>query len=181
MTLPRNSALILVIIGAAVASLALVSYVYGSYSSTQVSEMAAKDVESSTQRQAHDLSNVLISKVEAVDSNLGIIARSSALQDASISDSAKLILSKSQESTSGITNFYMWLDKSGHMVWLSDLSDQNYRNYSNTEMSYRPYFTEAKATNSLYYSTAINSNDKIARLCCPIWQALNPNSYPFQN
>lgn len=143
--------------------------------------MAAKDVESSTQRQAHDLSNVLISKVEAVDSNLGIIARSSALQDASISDSAKLILSKSQESTSGITNFYMWLDKSGHMVWLSDLSDQNYRNYSNTEMSYRPYFTEAKATNSLYYSTAINSNDKIARLCCPIWQALNPNSYPFQN
>ena len=156
--------LILVVIAGAMLSLAAVSYEYSSYSSSQVSAMATKDLEQSSQRQAQDLSHILINKVESVDSNLAVVARNQAFQDPTQVESAKQVLSKSQEATTGFTDFYMWLDRTGHMVWISDLSGQNYDKYKNVDLSYRPYFSQPKETLSLYYSTAINSNDDIPRL-----------------
>ena len=160
----RNTGIILVIVATAVASMAAISYEYASYSSDHVSAMATKAIESATQRQVHDLSSDLADRINSVDNNLGNLAKDPVFQNSVNVETAKQTLIKSQDATSGITDFYMWLDSSGHMVWLSNISSQNYQQYKNADLSYRPYFTEPKSTHSLYYSTSIISNDNIPRV-----------------
>jgi signal transduction histidine kinase len=58
----------------------------------------------------------------------------------------------------------MWLDKDGKLVWVSNINQTAYQKYKGTDLSYRTYFSIAKTTHSGYYSSLIESNDKIPRL-----------------
>ena len=58
----------------------------------------------------------------------------------------------------------MWLDKDGKVVWISNMNQTTYQKYKGTDLSYRPYFTVPKTTHMAYYSSLIDSNDKIPRL-----------------
>jgi signal transduction histidine kinase len=58
----------------------------------------------------------------------------------------------------------MWLDKNGKINWISNINESTYQKYKGTDLSYRPYFTFPKDTNTVYYSSLIQSNDKIPRL-----------------
>ncbi|MGB7956564.1 MAG: hypothetical protein WCF23_21530, partial [Candidatus Nitrosopolaris sp.] len=69
-----------------------------------------------------------------------------------------------QNSTSELTNFYMWLDSNGKIVWISNMNQSTYQKYRGTDLSYRPYFTVPKSTHAAYYSSLIDSNDNIPRL-----------------
>jgi signal transduction histidine kinase len=69
-----------------------------------------------------------------------------------------------QKSTSNLTDFYMWLNKDGRINWISNINQSTYQKYRGTDLSYRAYFTIPRATHMPYYSSLIESNDKIPRL-----------------
>ena len=50
------------------------------------------------------------------------------------------------------------------MNWLSNINQSAYQKYKRTDLSYRPYFSIPKDTHTAYYSTLIESNDRIPRL-----------------
>ena len=58
----------------------------------------------------------------------------------------------------------MWLNKDGKINWISNINESTYQKYKGTDLSYRPYFIIPKKTYTAYYSSLIESNDKIPRL-----------------
>ncbi|MGB6593988.1 MAG: hypothetical protein WBE68_21020 [Candidatus Nitrosopolaris sp.] len=58
----------------------------------------------------------------------------------------------------------MWLDKNGKINWISNVNETTYQKYKGTDLSYRPYFTIPKYAHTVYYSSLIQSNDKVPRL-----------------
>jgi signal transduction histidine kinase len=58
----------------------------------------------------------------------------------------------------------MWLNKDGKINWISNINQSTYQKYKGADLSYRPYFTIPKQTHTVYYSSLIESNDKVPRL-----------------
>ncbi len=54
--------------------------------------------------------------------------------------------------------------RDGKIVWISNMNQSTYQKYRGTDLSYRPYFTVPKDTHKAYYSSLIDSNDKVPRL-----------------
>jgi hypothetical protein len=91
------------------------------------------------------------------------LADSPALQNNEIRR-AQTIIDFRKNYTGDLTDFYMWLDKDGKIVWISNINSTAYQRYKGFDLSYRPYFTVPKNINTAYYSSIIESNDKIPRL-----------------
>ncbi|MGB7675433.1 MAG: ATP-binding protein, partial [Nitrososphaeraceae archaeon] len=77
---------------------------------------------------------------------------------------AQLIINDRQNHTSDLTDFYMWLDQNGKIVWISYINDTTYQKYKGFDLSYRPYFAAPRATHRPYYSSLMESNDNVPRL-----------------
>ena len=77
---------------------------------------------------------------------------------------ADTVINGRQNSSNDITDFYMWLNKDGKINWISNINESTYQKYKGADLSYRPYFAIPKETNTVYYSSLIESNDKIPRL-----------------
>jgi signal transduction histidine kinase len=77
---------------------------------------------------------------------------------------AYVIINFRQNYTNALTDFYMWLDQDGKIVWISNINSTTYKKYKGFDLSYRPYFTIPKNTLTAYYSSLIESNDKVPRL-----------------
>jgi signal transduction histidine kinase len=58
----------------------------------------------------------------------------------------------------------MWLDEAGKLVWLSNINQTAYEQFRYTDLSYRLYFISPRDTHEIYYSSVIDSNDRITRL-----------------
>ena len=58
----------------------------------------------------------------------------------------------------------MWLNKDCKINWISNINESSYQKYKGKDLSYRPYYTIPKKTHTVYYSSLIESNDKIPRL-----------------
>ena len=77
---------------------------------------------------------------------------------------AQLVINDRQNHTSDLTDFYMWLDQYGKIVWISNINATTYQKYKGFDLSYRPYFIIPRATHTPYYSSLIESNDNVPRL-----------------
>jgi signal transduction histidine kinase len=111
----------------------------------------------------HDLSQILTNKLQSTGALLQTLADSPAIHNNEYKR-ADIIINTRQKATSGLTDFYMWLDKNGKINWLSNINQTTYQKYRGTDLSYRPYFTTPKETHTEYYSSLIESNDKVPRL-----------------
>jgi hypothetical protein len=58
----------------------------------------------------------------------------------------------------------VWLNKDGKINWISNINESSYQKYKGKDLSYRPYYTIPKKTHTVYYSSLVESNDKIPRL-----------------
>ena len=77
---------------------------------------------------------------------------------------AQLVINDRQNHTSDLTDFYMWLDQNGKIVWISNMNSTLYVKYKGFDLDYRPYFTVPRDSHTPYYSSLIESNDKVPRL-----------------
>jgi signal transduction histidine kinase len=158
----RNLGITAVIIGIAI-SLSLISYQYSQYSAAQIEDISIRDTRSNAEIQAYDLSNSLANKLDDITSLLGIIGASPPVQEGNLSRAA-YIFNEAKLATSNLVDFYMWLDKDGRIIWISNINQTAYEQYRGLDLSYRLYFSEPKATNGVYYSSIVDSNDRINRL-----------------
>ena len=160
---PRSIA-ILAIVASVAFALAVASYQYSTSITSEIAHVAASDIQSNAKIQAHDLSRILVAKGEAVDSNLRVISGDPAFNDPEIIGQGKQSLARVQNNTGDLTDFYMWLDGKGRLVWRSNIDEETYNEIKDTDLSYRTYFTVPRDTGTRYHSTAIVSNDNIPRI-----------------
>ena len=158
----RNLGIIAIITATAI-SLSLISYQYSQYSAAQIEEISIRDTRSNAEIQAYDLGNALANKLDDITSLLRIIGASRSIQEGDLSRAAS-IFNEAQLATSDLVDFYMWLDKDGRIVWISNINQTAYEQYRGLDLSYRLYFSEPKATHNVYYSSIVDSNDRINRL-----------------
>jgi len=151
------------VIGAIAIALSIVSFQFSSYASNEILKLAADDVRSNSQIQAHDLERIMVNSMGSVSSNLQVIANAPSVQSDDAVN-ARTVFDAAQNSTSNLTNFYMWLDKDGKLLWLSNLNQTSYEKYKGIDLSQRAYFIKTKNTLDAYYSNAIDSNDEVPRV-----------------
>src|SRR5207249_8231241 len=123
-----------------------------------------QEVRSNVRIQVHDLTQILGKQLQTVSALLQTLTPLPLIQNNQSQKSAFVLFNSRQNSTSDLTNFYMWLDSNGKIVWISNMNQSTYQKYQGTDLSYRPYFTVPKSTHAAYYSTLIDSNDKVPRL-----------------
>ena len=152
----------LIAISATAIILSKLAYQYSNSISTKVVDIATQEIRSNAIIQAHDLSEILTNRIESIIPLLQTLADAPAVQNNEY-QRARLIIDFRQNYTSGLTDFYMWLDKDGKIVWISNINSTAYQQYKGFDLSYRPYFTMAKNSSMEYYSSVIESNDRVPR------------------
>jgi signal transduction histidine kinase len=162
LAISRNSLFILLAIGVTAIILSLLAFQYSNSISTKVVDIATQEIRSNAIIQAHDLSEILTNRLESIIPLLQTLADAPALQNNEY-QRARLIIDYRQNYTGSLTDFYMWLDKDGKIVWISNMNSTTYQQYKGFDLSYRPYFTMARDSGMEYYSSVIESNDKVPR------------------
>jgi signal transduction histidine kinase len=159
-----SSTLILVLIGAIAIGLSIASYQYSTFTSQEITKIAAADIRSNAEIQAHDIANNLKNKLDAVGSNLVLLSSIPAIQNQDI-ETSKNLLSDAQETTSDITSSYFWVDRNGKLLWANAFENQTiYQQYAGGDRSLRPYFSQPRDTLRPFFSALIESVDLVPRL-----------------
>jgi len=141
----------------------LISFQYSSYTSAEIVKVAAQNVQSNAKIQVHDIERILVNRIDAIATNLHIITNIPSVRNGEF-ERERQAFNAAQDSTSELTDFFMWLDRDGRMVWLSNINQTAYKTFRGTDLSYRDYFTETKNRLKTYYSSAIDSNDNVVRI-----------------
>jgi signal transduction histidine kinase len=158
----HSTTLGLLIIGTTAIVLGTVIGIYQNSLSNEILNQAASDIRSNAEIEVHAISEILEKSVDAITDNLEIIAEAPSIQNNDTS--AFNLINLGQDISANLTDFYMWLDANGNIVWISNLNESAYQIYKGTDLSYREYFSVPKETADAYYSSAIDSNDNISRL-----------------
>ncbi len=159
----KNSIVLLALIAAVAVSLSAISFQYSNFTSREILKIAVEDIRSNAKIQAHDLENVFVNRIESVSENLQIVSNARSVQNNEFAR-AQWLFNAAQNSTSELTDFYMWLDRDGRMIWLSNINQTAFEQFRGTDLSQRSYFIESKNRLDSYYSSAIDSNDNITRI-----------------
>ena len=158
-----RSIIILVAIAGLAVILSIISYQYSSSTSKDIVDIASQEIRSNTRIEVHDLSKLLSNRLETINVIIQTLTDAPAIQNNEFQRS-QVIIDNRQNHTDDLTDFYMWLDQRGKIVWISNMNSTTYQMYKGFDLSYRPYFTVPRDTLTPYYSSLIESNDKIPRL-----------------
>jgi signal transduction histidine kinase len=161
--LSRKNLMLVVLVVSVAASISAISYEYSLYTSQQIEELAVQEIRSNSDIQAHDLANSFSNKMGDIVDTLQIISQARSVREGNL-ENAKPMFNQAGDSSPEIIDFYMWLDSEGRLVWLSNINQTAYEQYRNTDLSYRLYFITPQDTHQLYYSSVIDSNDRVARM-----------------
>ena len=158
-----DSIILLIAIAGLAVILSIISYQYSSSTSNDIVEIASQEIRSNARIEVHDLSKLLANRLETINLMIQTLTDAPAIQNNEFQRS-QVIINNRQNHTNDLTDFYMWLDQSGKIVWISNMNSTTYQKYKGFDLSYRPYFTVPRDTLTPYYSSLIESNDKIPRL-----------------
>ena len=159
----KTNIVILALIGAVALLLSIFAYQYSTFTSNKIVDIASEEVRSNARIEVHDVSQILANKLQTVGALLQTLTESPAIHNNEYKR-AHIVINSRQHSSTDLTDFYMWLDKNGKMNWISNINETTYQKYKGKDLSYRPYFTIPKYTHTVYYSSLIQSNDKVPRL-----------------
>ena len=159
----KTNIIILALIAVVALLLSIFAYQYSTLTSNKIVDIASQEVRSNARIEVHDVSQILANKLQTVGALLQTLTESPAIHNNEYKR-ADIVINSRQHSSSGLTDFYMWLDKNGKINWISNINETTYQKYKGTDLSYRPYFTIPKYTHTVYYSSLIESNDKVPRL-----------------
>ncbi|MEW6604599.1 MAG: sensor histidine kinase [Thermoproteota archaeon] len=142
----------------------------------QIEQISIRDIRSNAEIQAYDIGNSFENKIDDITSMLQVIAASRSVQNGDLSNAAS-VFNEAQLATSNLVDFYMWLDRDGKVVWISNLNQTAFEQYRGLDLSYRLYFSESKAMHDVYYSSVVDSNDRINRvyISYPILEKIVPD------
>jgi hypothetical protein len=157
--LTGTNVLVILIILAAIVSMALASFSYSSYVSNTIERNALEVVHANSQIAAHDIAEILTVKMESVMTNLKIMANASSVQNREV-ERARMIIQSAQASTQNITDSYLWLGSDGRLIWSSSFENATlYEQFAGAGRSDRPYFQIPRDTGEPYITSVITSLD----------------------
>ena len=159
----KTNIFILALTAAVALILSILAYQYSTFTSNKIIDIASQEVRSNARIEVHDVSQILANKLQTVGALLQTLAESPAIHNNEYKR-ADIVINTRQHSSRDLTDFYMWLDKNGKINWISNINETTYQKYKGTDLSYRPYFAIPKYTHKVYYSSLIQSNDKVPRL-----------------
>ncbi len=138
--------------------LSMAVYSYSLSISEQISGIAADDIRSNARVQANDLSLILTNGLDSIADNLQILSKSPSVL--AQNNDAAVVIDTAQNTTEELTDFYMWLDETGKIMWITgdDKSDIG------RDRSYREYFTVPQTTREPYFSDVIIASDSAPRI-----------------
>src|SRR5215831_198876 len=159
----KTNIVIIASVIAVVLVISTLSYQYSTFTSNKIVDIASQEARSNTRIEGHDVSKILTNKLETVGALLQTLVDAPAIHNNEYTR-ANIIINNRQHSSRDITDFFMWLDKDGKINWISNINASTYQKYKGTDLSYRQYFAIPKKTHTVYYSSLIESNDKVPRL-----------------
>ena len=155
-----NIFLLILVIGVGI-SLSILSYHYSGLTADQIGEIASNDIRSNAIIETDGLSKTLLHIIDPVSTNLEILSK---IVNYSNIEGTSIIMDAVQNSTRSLTEGYYWIDENGKIVSISNVNSSIIASYSGIDLSNREYFVIPKETHASYYSSAIESIDKIPRL-----------------
>ena len=162
-TFSKHNIALLFIIAAAGLALSVVSYQYSSFTADEIAKIASQDVTSNARIQAYDLSRILVRGIDSITTNLRILTKSPTIQN-NETEMAQILINTAQNSTRELTNAYYMVDKDGRLITSSNRNDTIYPMGTKMDLSYREYFVMPKDKHSAYYSSMVESFDRVPRL-----------------
>jgi signal transduction histidine kinase len=150
--------IILVIVVVSISFILL--YQYSNSISGEIVNLAIDDIESNAKIQSHVISRSLANSVSAIISNLRVLANAPTIQNGSLS--SQTLFDAAQESTKGLTEGYYWLDRDGRVITYSQVNE--FPDYRGADLSSRDYFKIPRDKNMPYFTSVINSTDKVQRV-----------------
>jgi signal transduction histidine kinase len=159
----RNNSLVIILVIATAVSLSILAYQFSNQTLDRINQVSINGIRTNAEIQALDLSNSLANKLGDVTGTLKLISNAPAITEANLTRS-KIILNQAKNSSNGLVDFYLWLDKDGKIVWISNLNETAYSQYNGFDLSYRLYFLTPQQSHQVYYSSVTDSNDRINRL-----------------
>ena len=136
----KRNIIFLTAIATLAVGLSIISYQYSSSTSNDIVDIASQEIRSNARIAVHDLSEILTNRLLTTTVLLQTLADGPSLQNNEF-ERAQLIINDRQNHTSDLTDFYMWLDQDGKIVWISNINSTLYQKYKGFDLSYRPYFT----------------------------------------
>jgi signal transduction histidine kinase len=160
----RRDVIIMVLVASVVTSLSIASYRYFENTSKQIEKIAIREVKANAEVQTHHLANSLANRLSNAAHNLQILAKLAILNQDD-AEKTKSILSDESVLSDGLVDIFVWLDKDGRVVWVGNSSNRtDYSQYTGFDASYRSYFIHPRDTLEPYYSSVIDSTDRVQRL-----------------
>lgn len=159
--LSRNNIFLLIIVISVAISLSFLSYYYSGLTADQIANVASNDIRSNAIIQTDGLSKTLVHIIDPVSTNLEILSK---IVNYSDIGESRIIINQAQNSTDDLTEGYYWINENGKIVSISNVNSNVIKSYAPINLSNREYFVIPKNTLSKYYSSAIESIDKIPRL-----------------
>ncbi|HEX6029086.1 MAG TPA: sensor histidine kinase [Nitrososphaeraceae archaeon] len=150
--------IILIIVAASISFILL--YQYSNSISREIVNLAIDDIKSNSKIQSHAISHSLANSVSAIISNLRVLSNAPSIHTSSLS--SQTLFDAAQESTKGLTEGYYWLDREGKVITYSQV--QQFPDYRGVDLSSRDYFKIPRDSNTPYFSSVINSTDKVQRV-----------------
>jgi signal transduction histidine kinase len=144
--------------------LSIVSYQYSSFTANEISKMASEDVRDNARIKVYDLSQILVHSIDSVDKNLRSLKNSPAIFNNNVGEVSQALIDAAQDSTKQLSDGYFWLDSAGKLLKLSTSNGLLYKSYTGMDHSKKDYFLMPLKTHTAYYSSTIESSDKIPRL-----------------
>lgn len=117
----KRSIVLLIAIAALAVILSIISYQYSSSTSDDIVDIASQEIRSNARIAVHDLSQILTNRLQTTTVLLQTLTDSPAVQNNEY-QRAQLIINDRQNHTSDLTDFYMWLDQYGKIVWISNIN-----------------------------------------------------------
>ena len=156
----NNIFLLILVIGVGI-SLSFLSYHYSGLTADQIADVASNDIRSNAIIETDGLSRTLIHIIDPISTNLEILSN---VVNYSNIKGTQVIIDQVQNSTKELTEGYYWIDEKGRIISISNVNLSSIHSYGSIDLSNREYFVIPKETMSKYYSSAIESIDKIPRL-----------------
>ncbi len=177
--LSKNNVFLLILVIGVGISLAFLSYHYSGITADQIAGVASNDIRSNAIIETDGLSRTLLHIIDPISTNLEVL--SNVVNYSNIEGTQKLI-DRLQNSTKNLTEGYYWIDEKGKIIAISNVNPNLIHSYGSIDLSNREYFVIPKETMSKYYSSAIESIDKVPRLYIsfPIIEKINSSKSIFK-
>ena len=157
--LERKIAIMISAIVAAAIFFSILAYQYYMRNSSDVQNIVAEHIQSTTLVKVSDLTHILKNKLDLVTVNLEILSSSQELVDQRV-ELGKILLNTAQKTTSNVVDFYSWVDRNGTSIWSSpnvnDTVDEKFKVFSTAAQA---YFEKIKDTQVPSYSNKIKLTD----------------------